>query len=249
MTFNRKKNIILIPARLDSSRLPNKLLLKIDNKSILQHTYESSKKSKYASKSLILVDSKILYDHCKKFTRDVIMTSDDHNSGTERIIEFIEKNEQYENIVNVQGDEPFISSDLIDKLFLELNNYEGIVTCGYQCEDVNYVNQTSEVKIVCDKNFHAIYFSRSDIPHNRDKTLNNKKLIHIGLYAYKRSELILFNSYDNNTLENIEKLEQLRFIENNRKIKVLVTKNKTIGIDTIEDYNNAIKHYEERSNK
>ena len=249
MTYNKKRNIILIPARLDSSRLPNKLLLNIDNKSIIQHTYENSKKSKYASKSLILVDSKKLYNHCKKFTDDVMITSDKHHSGTERIIEFLHKNEKFENIVNVQGDEPFLSSDLIDKLFLELNNGEGIVTFGFLADNTNYQNSTSEVKIVLDKNSHAIYFSRSDVPYERDKNNYNRKLIHIGIYGFKTSELILFDSYRDNILENIEKLEQLRFIENNRKIKVLVTDHKSIGIDTIKDYKKAIKYYEERYTK
>ena len=249
MTYNKKKNIILIPARLDSSRLPNKLLLNIDNKSIIQHTYENSKNSKYAHKSLILVDSQKLYNHCKKFTDDVMITSDKHNSGTERIIEFLHKNEKFENIVNVQGDEPFLSSDLIDKLFLELNNGEGIVTFGFFSENTNFQNNNSEVKIVLDKNSHAIYFSRSDIPYDRDKNNNNRKLIHIGLYGYKSAELILFDSYKNNVLENIEKLEQLRFVENNKKIKVLITDDKTIGIDTINDYKKAIKYYEERDIK
>ena len=249
MTYNKKKNIILIPARLDSSRLPNKLLLNIDNKSIIQHTYENSKNSKYAHKSLILVDSQKLYNHCKKFTDDVMITSNKHNSGTERIIEFLHKNEKFENIVNVQGDEPFLSSDLIDKLFLELNNGEGIVTFGFFSENTNFQNNNSEVKIVLDKNSHAIYFSRSDIPYDRDKNNNNRKLIHIGLYGYKSAELILFDSYKNNVLENIEKLEQLRFVENNKKIKVLITDDKTIGIDTINDYKKAIKYYEERDIK
>lgn len=249
MTSKIKQNIILIPARLKSSRLPNKLLLNIGEKSIIQHTYENSKKSKNASMSLILVDSKKLYNHCKRFTDDVIITSDKHNSGTERIIEFLHTNEKYENIVNVQGDEPFLSSDLIDKLFLELNNGERIVTYGFFSDKKNYKNSTNEVKIVLDKNSHAIYFSRSDIPYDRDINFNNRKLIHIGLYGYKRSELILFDSYNNNILEKIERLEQLRFIENNRKIKVLLTCDKTIGIDSIEDYNNAIKYYEARNNK
>ena len=190
MTYNKKKNIILIPARLNSSRLPNKLLLNINNKSILQRTYENSKNSKYASKSLILVDSNKLYNHCKRFTDNVIITSDKHNSGTERIVEFLETNEKYENIINVQGDEPFLSSDLIDKLFVELNKGEGIVTYGFFCDKKTHQNCTSEVKIVLDKNSHAIYFSRSDIPYDRDKNIHYQKLIHIGLYGYKRSELI-----------------------------------------------------------
>ena len=246
MTFNNKRNIILIPARLNSSRLPNKLLLNIDNKSIIQHTYENSKNSKYASKSIILVDSKKLFNHCKKFTDDVMITSNKHNSGTERIIEFLHKNQKFENIVNVQGDEPFLSSDLIDKLFLELNNGEGIVTFGLFSDNTDLQNSTSKVKIVLDKNSHAIYFSRLEIPYDRDKNNQTRKLIHIGLYGYKSSELILFGSYKENILENIEKLEQLRFIENNRKIKVLLTNNKTIGIDTIDDYKQAVKYYEER---
>ena len=157
MTYNKKKNIILIPARLNSSRLPNKLLLNINNKSILQRTYENSKNSKYASKSLILVDSNKLYNHCKRFTDNVIITSDKHNSGTERIVEFLETNEKYENIINVQGDEPFLSSDLIDKLFVELNKGEGIVTYGFFCDKKTHQN-ISEVKIMLIKFSCNLFF-------------------------------------------------------------------------------------------
>ena len=246
MISNNKENIIIIPARLNSSRLSKKLLLNIGEKSILQHTYENSVKSKYSSKSVILVDSPELFSHCKTFTSDVILTSYNHNSGTERIIEFLENENKYQNIVNVQADEPFISPDLIDDLFLHLINGENIVTHGTLSNFSNYQNNHNEVKIVLDKKSYAIYFSRSDIPSYREKNRNQQKLIHIGIYGYKRSELILFKSFKNNILEDIEKLEQLRFIENNRKIKVLITDQVTFGIDTLEDYNNAIKYYEEK---
>ena len=246
MISNNKENIIIIPARLNSSRLSRKLLLNIGKKSILQHTYENSIKSKYSSRSVILVDSPELFSHCKTFTDDVVLTSNKHNSGTERILEFLENENKYQNIVNVQADEPFISPNLIDDLFLQLKNGENIVTYGLLSNFNKYQNNHNEVKIVLDKKSYAIYFSRSDIPFFREKNINQQKLIHIGIYGYKRSELILFGSYKNNKLENIEKLEQLRFIENNVKIKVLITDKFTVGIDTMEDYNNAIKYYEEK---
>ena len=249
MISKKNKNIILIPARLNSSRLAQKLLLKIDGKSIIQHTYENSKKSKYASKTLILVDSIKLLKFCKNFTDDVILTSANHKSGTERIVEFLKANKTFENIVNVQGDEPFISPNLIDNLFKELENDEGIVTYGYHADLKQNENSTNEVKIVLDKNSYAIYFSRSPIPFNRDETSKSKKLIHIGLYGYKRNELTLFDSYKNNKLEKIEKLEQLRFIENRRNILVLKTEKKTIGIDTKNDFEAAIKYYFKKKSK
>ena len=126
------KNIILIPARLESSRLKRKLLLNIADKSILQHTYESSLNSKMSLQTIILVDSIELFKHCKTFTDDVLMTSKKHKNGTERIYEFVKSSETNFNIVNMQADEPFTDHKLIDAIFKELMDGNEIVTAVYK---------------------------------------------------------------------------------------------------------------------
>lgn len=239
MTSKKQKNIILIPARLNSSRLKNKLLLKIDGKSIIQHTYENSLGSKYSEKSIILVDSQKLFDHCQEFTQDVIKTSDKPKSGTERIIEYIQDENRYENIVNVQGDEPFVSIKTIDHLFKELNSGEKIVTAAFKITSDKYISNSNEVKVVIDNQNYALYFSRSNIPFNRNSIENYYRLIHLGVYGFKYDQLLKFNNFNYSYLENVEKLEQLKFLENSQKIKVLLSNEKTIGIDTKQDYENA----------
>lgn len=239
-----KESVILIPARLKSTRLKEKLLLKIGNKSIINHTYLNACKSKISSKVIILVDSEKLYKHCLNFTDNVIITSSDHKNGTERIIEFLKTNISYKYIINVQADEPFINYKLIDNLFEKLKNKNPIVTAFYE-EICPTKNDTNKVKVVCNHDAEAIFFSRNSIPFFRNKNFDEKIKIHIGIYGYHRNELITISRLKESYLEKIEMLEQLRLIENNKKIKLVKTDSKNIGIDTYEDYLKAKKKYEE----
>lgn len=236
------KNIILIPARLESSRLKRKLLLNIADKSILQHTYESSLNSKMSLKTIILVDSIELFTHCKTFTDDVLMTSKKHKNGTERIYEYVKSSETNFNIVNMQADEPFTDHKLIDAIFKQLMDGNEIVTAVYEISD-NIIDP-NRVKVVLDKNDFALYFSRHEIPYNFSKKNKSKKNIHIGIYGYTTNSLSRINSYNDSYLGINENLEQLKFIENGEKIKVVISNNKTIGIDVIQDYELVKKHYE-----
>ena len=158
------KNIILIPARLESSRLKRKLLLNIADKSILQHTYESSLNSKMSSQTIILVDSIELLTLCKTFTDDVLMTSKKHKNGTERIYEFVKSYETNLNIVNMQADEPFTDHKLIDAIFKELMDGNEIVTAVYEISD-NIIDH-NRVKVFLYKNDIALYLSRHEITYN-----------------------------------------------------------------------------------
>lgn len=250
------KNVIIIPARLASTRLPNKVLLDLNGKSVIQRVYEASQKSKKADSVYIAVDTKLVYDECKKFTDNVIMTDDTHQSGTDRVAQ-IAKGLMCENIVNVQGDEPFMDFELIDELFCELEKSNNMVSAMHKIAKVEDLVNPNVVKVIVDKNSDAIYFSRSVIPHHRDEwdtLINHHKIIpealsfyrHLGIYGYKRDFILKVTSFEPTYLERLEKLEQLRVLENGYKIRMVKTEYNSIGIDTLQDYEKAKKIFEEQ---
>ena len=241
-----KNSVIIIPARLNSSRLKQKLMLPIGDKSIIEHTYLKCLKSKISHKTLIVADCKKMFNHCKTFTSDVFLSLKEHNSGTDRIVEFVLNNNQYRKIVNVQADEPFISPKLIDDVFINLNQ-SLIVTAAYKNNKIEKFDPNL-VKVVVDFNSNALYFSRSEIPFYRDGNKKKFSLIHHGIYGYQFSFLEKIPFFHRSSLEEIEKLEQLKFIENGAKIKVILSEERCFGIDTIEDYNKAIKIFENEKN-
>lgn len=246
------KNIVIIPARLSSSRLPRKVILDICGKPMVQHVYEASKKAKYIDEVYIATDSKEIEDICKLFTSNIIMTSEKHESGTDRLAEAVQ-NINAENIINVQGDEPLIDPNLIDELALVLENSNvPMVSAMHKIKTTKELKSLNAVKLTVDKNNQALYFSRSIIPHHRDEwesLLRHHKTIpetldfykHIGIYGYKKEFLIKYSNMEQTYLERLEKLEQLRVLENGFKIKMIETAYESIGVDTIEDLNNIKK--------
>jgi 3-deoxy-manno-octulosonate cytidylyltransferase (CMP-KDO synthetase) len=250
------KNVIIIPARLNSTRLANKVLLDLDGKSVIQRVYEASQKSKRCDEVYIATDSQKVYDECKKFTTNVVMTDENHQSGTDRVAE-VASSIECQNIVNVQGDEPFMDSELIDELFLELEGGNNMVSAMHKIERVEDLTNPNVVKVIIDKNKDSIYFSRSVIPHHRDEwdtLINHHTTIpeplsfyrHLGLYGYKKEFLNTITSYEPTYLERLEKLEQLRVLENGHKIRMVETTYNSIGIDTKEDYEKALKIIKEK---
>ena len=242
----RMKKVIIIPARLASSRLPNKLLLDLGGKSILQRVYEQCLKVSNVDNEnvFIAVDDQILVDHCKTFTSNTILTSKDHQSGTDRIAEAASKID-FDVVINVQGDEPFIDPNLISKIadcFSDNTVQMSSAMCPLTlAEDVQNPNN---VKVITDNNEDAIYFSRLPIPYYRDEAIdpiNQNFHKHIGLYGYTKEFLIAYSKMKPTTYESAEKLEQLRVLENGFKIRMVTVDDNTIGIDTLEDYNNAKK--------
>jgi 3-deoxy-manno-octulosonate cytidylyltransferase (CMP-KDO synthetase) len=247
------KKVIIIPARLKSTRLANKVLLDLDGKTVIQRVYEQSLKVKNISAVYIATDSEEIKESCKNFTSNIIMTDKKHKSGTDRIAEAV-KNLKYDNIINVQGDEPFIEPKLIENL-ANLFDKESDTVMGsvlHKIELVEDLKNPNIVKVTIDKNNNALYFSRSIIPHHRDEweiLLNHHKIIpkplkfyrHLGIYGYKKDFLLKFSEMEQSYLEKIEKLEQLRVIENGYKIKMIETDYNSIGIDTKEDYQKALE--------
>jgi 3-deoxy-manno-octulosonate cytidylyltransferase (CMP-KDO synthetase) len=240
------KNVVIIPARLNSSRLPKKVILAINGKPMVQHVYEAAKKAKKIDAVYIATDSKEVKDVCNNFTQNIIMTSQNHESGTDRIAEAI-TNIECKNIINVQGDEPLIDPSLIDELveLLESSN-ESMVSAMHKIETIEDLKSTNSVKVTVDNENNALYFSRSIIPHHRDNwesLLSHHKTIpeplkfykHIGIYGYKKDFLLNYSKMKQTYLERLEKLEQLRVLENGYRIKMIETEYVPVGVDVQED--------------
>jgi 3-deoxy-manno-octulosonate cytidylyltransferase (CMP-KDO synthetase) len=237
--------VIVIPARLASTRLEKKLLLDLGGRSILESTYRQASKSKLATKVCVATDSQEIFDLVKSFQGEVFMTSPHHVSGTDRIAELAKKAHDWQIVVNVQGDEPFINPDDIDsaiEVFLH-NPLAQMASLYHFIDEPELINNPNNVKVVTDLNSQALYFSRLPIPYLRDP-LNSaprepyKK--HIGLYAYKKEILLALSRLPESNLERQEKLEQLRALENGFKITMVRAKSAPIGIDTYEDYQKAL---------
>jgi 3-deoxy-manno-octulosonate cytidylyltransferase (CMP-KDO synthetase) len=225
----------VIPARYGSTRLPAKALAMIHGKPMIQHVYERCLKAKLLNEVLVATDDKRIFDAVINFGGNVTMTSKTHKSGTDRIGEAV-KNIKFDVVVNIQGDEPMIAPDNIDKAIKPLIQDKGInvSTLCYRISDIKEINNPNVVKVVLDSNSNALYFSRSVIPFNRDnpKTDHYK---HIGLYVYRKDYLMKLIKMEPSKLELIEKLEQLRILESGKKIKVIETKIDSHSVDTPTD--------------
>lgn len=238
----------LIPARFASTRLPGKPIRFIGNKPMIQHTYESALKSIYLDKLVVLTDDVRIYNTVKNFGGEVEITPEDLNSGTDRCAYYSEKFAEYDIVVNIQGDEPFINREVIDKTIKPLLQIEEIqvATAGTFFKDPNLINNPSFPKIVIDEKGFAIYFSRSVIPYFQNEEVEKKYIRHIGLYVYRRDALLKITKLPQSNLEKIEKLEQLRMIENNFKIKVELFDYEPLSVDTEDDLIFANKYWQEK---
>lgn len=232
-----KKTVIIIPARYSSTRLCGKLLMEVDSKPIIQWVWEAAKKSKLADEIIIATDSELIFNKAKDFGANVEMTSVEHKSGSDRICEVAKRHGEYDYILNMQGDEPQITPEVIDLAISTLtkNNCD-ISTLVRQITDIEQIQDPNCVKCVFDNDFNALYFSRCPIPYERNKGEANY-YAHIGIYGYKRESLIKMTSLEQSDLEKAESLEQLRALKNGMKIKVAITKLNPIGIDTQRDLN------------
>jgi len=240
------KAIIVIPARLKSTRLPNKVLLDLGGKPVIQWVYESCLKANLHQEVWIAADSEEVFNLCKQFTPNVLMTKEEHPSGTDRIAEVVEKI-PCDIVINVQGDEPFFDADIIDRLITALRGSDAAMASACApVESMDELHNPNLVKVVTDVNGYALYFSRFRIPYSRDRILEEptgyKK--HMGVYAYRADFLGKFIQLPVSFLEASEKLEQLRALENGYKIKMIEVAGFEKGIDTPEDLELARKKIE-----
>jgi len=232
---------VIIPARLKSTRLPEKILLDLGGKPLIERVFEKCCQATSPEDIWIACDDTRVFELCKKFTQNVKLTNPNHQSGTDRIAE-VAAELDCEIIVNLQGDEPFFDKKIISDLSSALKNSQAAMASVFAyLESKDDVNNPNLVKVVTDKDGFALYFSRHAIPFMRDATegaaVQYKK--HIGIYAYKREFLLQFANLPLSYLENMEKLEQLRALESGFKILMLQTNSFEKGIDTPEDLENA----------
>jgi len=231
--------IVVIPARFQSTRLPGKPLLDIAGKPMIQHVYERAKQSA-ASQVYIATDNSEIKKVCKQFGADVCMTDAGHVSGSDRIEEVtrILKLSDDDIVVNVQGDEPMIPPAVIDQVAtnLQANSLAGLCSLFEVIDQQTEINDANAVKVVTDNQDMALYFSRSVIPFDRDNSKQSVYKRHIGLYAYRVKILHDFVDWSQGELEQLEKLEQLRFMENGIKIHMAQAMAKIPpGVDTESD--------------
>jgi len=246
------KKVIVIPARLDSTRLPKKVLLDLKGKTVIQRVYEQCLKVKNIDGVYIATDSTEIEGVCRSFTDHIILTKSSHQSGTDRIGEAV-SGLDCDVVVNVQGDEPFIDPNLIEELVHSFDDDQvSMASAMSKIENIKDLQDPNVVKVVVDTQNNAIYFSRAPIPFPRDHQeiiYSNEELKkhnffrHIGIYGYQKDFLAKYIKMDQTNLEKLEKLEQLRVIENGFKIKMIEAASSLIGIDTQEDYEEALKKY------
>ena len=221
----------IIPARYSSLRFPGKPLVDIAGKSMIQRVYEQAIKCKDLNKVLVATDDDKIFNHVKLFNGNVIITSSNHQSGTDRCAEAVEKiGEDYDIIINIQGDEPTINPFQISSLIeLLKNSKQGIGTLYKKIKSQKELDDLNTVKLIFNDDFEAINFFRENL---FDKLLCNK---HIGMYGFRKETLMKITMLPLSINEKKHNLEQLRWIDNNYKIKVLETKTENISIDTIDD--------------
>ena len=250
------KILAVIPARWSSARFPGKPIADILGKPMVQWVSEQAQKARLINEVVIATDDKRIYDVVFGFGGKAIMTSSSHQSGTDRVAE-IAKNVECDIVVNVQGDEPLIPSENIDLVIKPLLNSEDLFvsTLMIAIHSLPERLDPNICKVVVDNTGHALYFTRAPIPYNRDYSFVDKsKLVsatkanqidlgykHIGVYAYRKSFLLKFLNMKTTRLENMEKLEQLRILENGYSIKVVETKKNSIGVDQPNDIARVIK--------
>ncbi len=237
--------MIIIPARLNSSRFANKILVDILG---LPMVIKTAKQVSSLDKVVIATDSQDVIDLAKEHGFDAVMTSSSHQSGTDRINEAVNKLNLDENeiIINVQADEPFIETNVVQAVInrvtkLKENNEDIMIVSCHKEISSQLADDPNHVKVILDDNSNAIYFSRAKVPYHRDHYENSLYNGHLGIYGFTKKSLNKFCSLNTSKLENIEKLEQLRAIDNGYKIAMVKVTSKSFGIDTQEDLDNALK--------
>jgi 3-deoxy-manno-octulosonate cytidylyltransferase (CMP-KDO synthetase) len=243
----------IIPARFNSSRLPAKLLRPLGDKPLILHTLEQTKKASNINRVIVATDDERIFRVIVESGNEAVMTSPNHQSGSDRIAEVAETLPENSIIVNVQGDEPLISPHTVEQAVEVLLN-DASVVMSTTCEVIHEAKDVLSpdvVKVVTDENGFALYFSRSPIPFPRDSVkkfgslenalesdsiLLNTFKKHTGLYVYRREFLLAYTKMPQSNLEKTEMLEQLRALENGTKIKVVEVRESSIGVDTLDDY-------------
>ncbi|MBW4361849.1 3-deoxy-manno-octulosonate cytidylyltransferase [Flavobacterium taihuense] len=236
------KIIAVIPARYASTRFPAKLMQDLGGKTVILRTYEAAINTQLFDDVFVVTDSDLIFDEIVSNGGKAIRSINEHESGSDRIAEAVE-NLDVDIVVNVQGDEPFIDkvplAKVIDVFRNDKTKQVDLASLMREIKEEDEINNPNNVKVVVDQNGFALYFSRSVIPYPREKNVGVRYMQHIGIYAFRKQALLDFYSLPMKSLEASEKLEQLRYLEFGKRIKMVETAHVGIGIDTPEDLEKA----------
>ena len=236
------KIIAVIPARYASARFPAKLMQDLGGTTIILRTYQAAINTHLFDDVFVVTDSDIIYNEITNNGGKAIKSIKEHESGSDRIAEAV-ANLDVDIVVNVQGDEPFIDKDSLQQLIsvyhADANNNIDLASLMREIKDESEIQNPNNVKVVVDQTNFALYFSRSVIPYPREKNVGVRYFQHIGIYAFRKQALLDFYALPMQSLEASEKLEQLRYLEFGKRIKMLETTHVGIGIDTPEDLEKA----------
>lgn len=242
LSDSRPHVLVVIPARWGSTRFPGKPLHLIAGKPLVQHVWERCKQCRHVDKVVIATDDERIADAARRFNALSVLTSPDHPSGTDRVAETAKSFPGHGVVINVQGDEPLIFPALVDELAATLAEDSSIpmITAAAPLEDETLLHDANVVKVVLNMRSEALYFSRSPLPHPRNRDAGVTHFRHMGIYGFQRDFLFKFVSWPQSPLEKAESLEQLRALENGARIRVVLTRETSPGVDT-EDQARAVE--------
>jgi len=240
-----RKILAVIPARYASTRFPGKVLVPIAGKSMLQHVWERASLARYLTSTIVATDDERVCEAARSFGARVRMTRADHPSGTDRAAE-VASAEGAELVVNIQADEPLVDPAAIDAAILPLAHDAQILmgTLKKRIEDPREISDPHVVKVVTGHDGNALYFSRCPIPYAADEAAPPVYYKHVGLYVYRRDFLLAYPTLRVGPLEQAERLEQLRALENGYPIRVVETEYESLGVDTPEDLERVSRFFE-----
>ena len=248
MTMPLKK-VAMIPARLASTRFPQKLLQLLGDKTVIATVYLAVQQTGLFDDVIVVTDSEVIYEEIKKLQGYAVMSTGRHESGTDRIAEAAASME-VDVIVNVQGDTPFIRREPLQKLLEQFEDETvQVASIMTPLHDEQQIQNPNVVKVCVDKRGNALYFSRSVIPYDRNKTGNVSYYKHVGVYAFRKKALLDFTTWPVSLLEDAEKLEQLRYLENGVPLRMVLSDFTSVEIDTAEDLERAQALLNERKAK
>ena len=242
--FMASKVIAMIPARYAATRFPAKLMQLLGNKSVIRHTYDNTLATGLFDEVWVVTDSDIIYTEIESHGGKVRMSKKQHESGSDRIAEAVE-DMPVDIIVNVQGDEPFVKKEPLQKLLKVFEGPDGklvqVASLMQVLKEKRFIDDPNYVKVAVDKNMNSLFFSRSVIPYPRNTESAITYYEHIGVYAFRKQALLDFTSWPMTPLEAAEKIECLRYLEYGIPLKMVVTEYMGVEIDTPEDLDRAAK--------
>ena len=236
------KKIAMIPARYAATRFPAKLMQMLGDKTVILHTYNNTVATHLFDEVMVVTDSEIIFNEIINNGGKAVMSIKEHESGSDRIAEAI-ADMDVDIVVNVQGDEPFVQKEPLEKL-LDVFKDDAVQVASLMqvLTEEQYIHDPNYVKVAVDKDFNSLFFSRSPIPYHRDKNIPAVYYEHIGVYAFRKQALLNFTNWPMTPLESVEKIECLRYLENGVPLKMIVTEFMGVEIDTPEDLVRAAEY-------